>query len=78
MMDGYKESEAQIKNFAQTTINSTAESVSKQADAIEKALEQELNRTMTEMGSALTTITGQFTKDYQILVNEMNKVVRTR
>jgi hypothetical protein len=78
MMNGYKESEAQIKNFAQTTINSTAESVIKQTRAIDQALEQELNRTMTELGSALTTITGKFTKDYQILVNEMNKIVRTR
>lgn len=78
MMDGYKESEAQIKNFAQTTINSTAESVLKQTGAIDQALEQELNRTMTELGSALTTITRKFTEDYQILVNEMNKVVRAR
>lgn len=78
MMHGYAESEAQIKNFAQTTINSTEESVLKQTRAIDQALEQELNRTMTDLGSALTTITRKFTEDYQILVNEMNKVVRTR
>ncbi|WP_028487740.1 hypothetical protein [Thiothrix lacustris] len=78
MMSGYKESEAQIKNFAQTTINSTEESVLKQTRAIDQALEQELNRTMTELGSALTTITRKFTEDYQILVNEMNKVVSAR
>ncbi|QTR48026.1 hypothetical protein J9253_08985 [Thiothrix litoralis] len=78
MMSGYKESEDQIKNFAQTTISSTKESVLKQTRAIDQALEQELNRTMTELGSALTTITRKFTEDYQTLVNEMNKVVRAR
>lgn len=78
MMSGYKESEAQIKNFAQTTISSTEESVLKQTRAIDQALEQELNRTMSELGSALTTITRKFTEDYQTLVNEMNKVVRAR
>ena len=78
MMSGYKESEAQIKSFAQTTISSTEESVLKQTRAIDQALEQELNRTMSELGSALTTITRKFTEDYQLLVNEMNKVVRAR
>lgn len=78
MMNSYKESEAQIKNFAQTTVNSTEESVLKQTRALDQALEQELNRTMSELGTALTSITRKFTEDYQVLVSEMNKVVRAR
>lgn len=78
MMNSYKESEAQIKNFAQTTVNSTEESVLKQTRALDQALEQELNRTMSELGTALTSITRKFTEDYQLLVNEMNKVIRSR
>lgn len=78
MMNSYKESELQIKNFAQTTVNSTEESVLKQTRALDQALEQELNRTMSELGTALTSITRKFTEDYQMLVSEMNKVVRAR
>lgn len=78
MINSYKESEAQIKNFAQTTISGTSESVLKQTNALDSALEKELQRSMTEMGSALTSITKKFTEDYQVLVSEMNKVVRSR
>jgi hypothetical protein len=78
LVNAYKESEAQIKNFAQTTISGTSESVLKQTNALDSALEKELQRSMTEMGSALTSITKKFTEDYQVLVNEMNKVVRSR
>lgn len=78
MMNSYKESELQIKNFVQTTVNSTEESVLKQTRALDQALEQELNRTMSELGTALTSITRKFTEDYQLLVSEMHKVVRTR
>ncbi|HQT05101.1 MAG TPA: hypothetical protein PLU46_08960 [Thiotrichales bacterium] len=78
LVNAYKESEAQIKNFAQTTISGTSESVLKQTSALDMAMEKELQSAMNDMGSTLTSITKKFTEDYQVLVNEMSKVVRSR
>ena len=43
---------------------------------IDEAMGKEIERVMEEMGRALASISGQFTKDYRVLVNEMNKVVQ--
>ena len=54
-------------------LNDTGEAVSKQVNMIDQAMAQEIERVMTEMGRALTAISGQFTNDYQKLVNEMKR-----
>ena len=50
--------------------------MNKQLTILDEALQQEINRVMTEMGRALTTVTGRFTEDYSKLVQAMQGVVR--
>jgi methyl-accepting chemotaxis protein len=59
-------------------INKTGESVENQVVALDQAMEQEINNSMQQMGKALASITGQFTKDYSGLVNQMQAVVQAR
>ncbi len=59
-------------------INKTGQSVETQVNTLDQALQEEINRSLKEMGSALVSITGQFTRDYQLLVSEMQTVIKTR
>lgn len=72
-----------VENTTQTmesevskSVGRTEEGINKQLDAMDKAMEDELQRVMTHMGQALTSITRQFSQDYEKLVNAMNQVVR--
>lgn len=67
-----------MSQHADNALKDTGEAVQKQVKMLDDALNHELNRVMNEMGRALTTISGKFTSDYQQLVNEMHKVIRTR
>jgi ABC-type transporter Mla subunit MlaD len=67
-----------LTQHADKALADTGESVAKQVNAIDRALEREMNQVMTEMGRALARISGQFTSDYSKLVNEMDRVVRNR
>lgn len=67
-----------LSQHADKALADTGESVAKQVNALDRALEREMNQVMTEMGRALARISGQFTSDYSKLVNEMDRVVRTR
>lgn len=60
------------------SLQNTGESVQRQVDMIDKTMEAEITKVMESMGSALGSISGQFTSDYRKLVDEMNQVVRTR
>ncbi|WP_052501674.1 hypothetical protein [Thiomicrospira microaerophila] len=64
-----------LRTSAEKSLADTAESVQKQVSYIDEALEKEINKSMSSMGSALTSITQKFTKDYTVLVNEMKQVV---
>lgn len=55
----------------------TGESVNRQLESSIRAIDQEMEAAMNAMGSSLTQITGRFTQDYQGLVTQMAKVVRT-
>jgi hypothetical protein len=65
-----------LEKSIETALSDTGESVTKQVDMIDKAMEVEIEKVMQSMGSALASITGQFTSDYQKLVAQMNQVVR--
>jgi phage host-nuclease inhibitor protein Gam len=47
-------------------------------EVLDLQMQQEINRTMNEMGEALATITQQFTRDYQALTREMSNVVNSK
>lgn len=59
-------------------INKTGASVENQVIALDQAMEQEINNSMQQMGKALASITGQFTKDYSTMVDQMQAVIQAR
>ncbi|WP_289303350.1 hypothetical protein, partial [Methylophaga sp. UBA3996] len=56
-----------LSETIQKSLNDTGESVEKQVSMIDRTMQEEVNRVMQEMGRALTSISGQFTNDYQQL-----------
>lgn len=58
-------------------VSRTGEGINKQLEALDEALSRELNRVMTQMGSALSQITNKFVEDYKKLVQQMQQIVRT-
>ncbi len=67
-----------MSSHADKALQDTAESVQKQVKVLDDSMSLEMSRVMTEMGLALASISNQFTKDYQELVSEMDKIVRYR
>lgn len=59
-------------------IKKTTKEAQTQVSKIDKALAKEIEDKLSEMGSALASITGKFTSDYQTLVREMQSVVSQR
>ncbi len=55
----------------------TGESINVQLEGSIRAIEQEIETAMNSMGGSLTQVTGRFTQDYQGLVSQMSKVVKT-
>ncbi|RUM46137.1 MAG: hypothetical protein DSY46_00735 [Hydrogenimonas sp.] len=68
----FHELEATIANVVQTT----GEGIKKQVDMIDEISEKEIENVMNAMGSALATISGQFTSDYQKLIREMKQITQ--
>ncbi len=66
---------AGLEKSIEQTLNDTGESVQKQVQMIDKAMESEVTKVMQSMGDALGSISGQFTKDYSRLTQEMSKVI---
>lgn len=66
-----------LDNTIKQTTEKTGESISNQITIIDEQAGKEIENVMNAMGKALTTITNQFTKDYQKLVNEMKKITES-
>ncbi|MCW9710144.1 MotA/TolQ/ExbB proton channel family protein [Avibacterium sp. 21-586] len=64
-----------LEKESESALIRTGESIDKQIKALDKALETELERVIGDMGRALGSISGQFTKDYKSLVDAMNRIV---
>ena len=67
-----------LEKSIREALSSTGESVEKQINMIDQTMGQEVEKVMNAMGSALTSISGQFTSDYRELVREMQAVTRER
>jgi len=63
--------EEEMKN----AVGNTGNAVDEQIKNIEDATAQQITTVMNEMGRALLSISGKFTKDYGKLVNEMSAIV---
>ncbi len=59
-------------------VTRTGESITRQLEALDEAQAGEMERVMQRMGNALGQITDRFTDDYVRLVQEMERIVRTR
>lgn len=77
LINSYEQAEKQIEQFSKNTLKSTEDTVRKQVGQLDQQLEQEINKTMSEMGSALTSITSRFTQDYKLLVEQMQQVINS-
>ena len=63
-----------LESTIENVLKTTGDGVQKQVDMIDQVAQQEIQNIMEAMGQALTTITGQFTKDYRQLVQEMKQI----
>ena len=52
-------------------------SLEQQLSRIEKVMGEEIEQVLQSMGGALAAISGQFTSDYQLLINQMKRIVET-
>lgn len=57
-------------------VSKTGDKVEGQLDMLDQAMQQELNKVMSVMGTKLGQIANQFVKDYSRLTEQMNAVVR--
>lgn len=73
MNNAFNALEKEVANSVETT----GKAVNKHLEMIDESMTQEVTRVMTEMGRALASISGQFTKDYQDLTLAMKKVTNT-
>lgn len=65
-----------MSTIADEALSNTSKSVEKQIHALDEALQHELQQVMTEMGKALTAISGRFTGDYQKLTEQMHHITQ--
>jgi hypothetical protein len=63
-----------LENEVTKSVGLTGQAVNKQLEMMDETMSQEVNRVMTEMGTALARISRQFTDDYQELVNAMARI----
>lgn len=61
-----------------TAVDATSRRVTEQIGLLDNAMQEELNRTMNELGRNLAHITGRFADDYKGLVARMDEVIRTQ
>lgn len=73
-MDDSRKVMNRLEEESQNALKRTGESVNKQIQALDKVLEEELQRVMTDMGRALVSISHQFTSDYTKLVEAMQRI----
>ena len=73
-MDDSRKVMNRLEEESQNALKRTGESVNKQIQALDKVLEEELQRVMTDMGRALVSISHQFTSDYTTLVEAIQRI----
>ena len=64
-----------VKSAISRSVGDFEQSLNSQISALDRALENELQRTISSMGQKITGITGQFADDYSTLTNQMVRVI---
>lgn len=65
-----------LESSIENALANTGESLERQVDVMDKTMGQEIEKVMQSMGNALASISGQFTEDYQQLVDKMHQVTK--
>lgn len=71
-----KEQMNQLSNIAAQTLEDISDSIEGQINNFNTAEAKKIESDLQQMGSALISMTSQFTKDYKELVNHMNDTIR--
>lgn len=71
-----KEQMNQLSNIATQTLEDISDSIEGQINNFNTAEAKKIESDLQQMGSALISMTSQFTKDYKELVNHMNNIIR--
>lgn len=71
-----KEQMNQLSNIAAQTLEDISDSIEGQINNFNTAEAKKIESDLQQMGSALISMTSQFTKDYKELVNHMNDIIR--
>lgn len=71
-----KEQMNQLSNIAAQTLEDISNSIEGQINNFNTAEAKKIESDLQQMGSALISMTSQFTKDYKELVNHMNDIIR--
>lgn len=71
-----KEQMNQLSNIAAQTLEDISDSIEGQINNFNTAEAKKIESDLQQMGSALISMTSQFTKDYKELVNRMNNIIR--
>ena len=64
-----------VKSAISRSVGDFEQALNSQIQALDTALEKELQRTISSMGQKLAGITGQFADDYSQLTNQMVRVI---
>lgn len=67
-----------LESKVEDSVDTTGKAINKHLEMIDESMSKEVTRVMEEMGTALASISGQFTNDYQKLVTEMGRVTRAQ
>lgn len=65
----------QMAGLIEDAAKKGSESVQEQARQLDESMQEEINRVMQTMGTALAQIAGRFTEDYQKLTAQMQQIV---
>lgn len=71
----HREMSEYLANVIVESLGKTEVSVGKHLSSIEHHMEREIEQVMRAMGDALGAISGQFTRDYQLLIRQMKRVI---
>lgn len=64
-----------LEKSIENSLKQTGESLQKQVSMMDKTMGEEIEKVLQSMGSALASISGQFTRDYSQLVKQMSDIV---
>jgi hypothetical protein len=64
-----------VEEELRKSVGTTGEAVTKQLEAMDRAMQQELERVIGALGQKLAGITRKFTEDYSQLTDQMATVV---